>query len=140
MTGKKPLMLPPAALEVLRGLDMPSDATGFVIPGGDHSDPERKLVNLKEPWGAVRVAAGLPDVRPHDLRHSFASVLAADGAPLLLIGKLLGHKDMKTTGRYSHLATDRLKVAADKLGKMIASQLKGPKGGAEIVPFHRKGE
>ena len=53
-TGKKPLMLPPAALEVLRGVDMPSDGKGFVIRGGDHSDPERKLVNLKDPWGAVR--------------------------------------------------------------------------------------
>ena len=138
-TGKKPITQPPAALEVLRGVDMPSDGKGFVIRGGDHSDPERKLVNLKDPWGAVRGAAGLPDVRPHDLRPSFASVMAADGASLLLIGKRLGHKDVKTTGRCAPLATDPLRVAADKVGERIASQMKGQEGGAEIVPLHRKG-
>ena len=64
--------------------------------------------------------------------------MSADGASLLLIGKRLGHKDVKTTGRYAQLATDPLRVAADKVGEMIASQLKGQEGGAEIVPLHRK--
>lgn len=137
-TGKKPLMLPPAALEVLRSLDMPKNGRGYVIRGGDHSDPEKALVNLKDPWGAVRVAAGLPDVRPHDLRHSFASVMVAGGASLPVIGKLLGHRDVKTTARYAHLATDPLKVAADQVGNVIAGHLKGPKGGAEVVQIKRK--
>jgi integrase len=138
-TGKKPLMLPPAALEVLRSLDMPRGGKGYVIRGGDYTDPETPLANLKGPWGTVRVAAGLPDVRPHDLRHSFASVMVAGGASLPLIGALLGHRDVKTTARYAHLATDPLKAAADHVGGVLASQLKGPEGGAEIVPLHRKG-
>ncbi|ARO13520.1 phage integrase [Ketogulonicigenium robustum] len=138
-TGKKPLMLPPAALEVLRGLDMPQDGRGFVIRGGNYTDPETPLVNLKDPWNAIRMAAGLPDVRPHDLRHSFASVMVAGGASLPLIGALLGHSDVRTTARYAHLATDPLKAAADHVGGVLASHLKGPDGGAEIVPLHRKG-
>jgi integrase len=137
-TGRKPLMLPPAALEVLRGLDMPQDGKGYVIRGGDYSDPETPLVNLKDPWGIIRKAAGLPDVRPHDLRHSFASVMVAGGASLPVIGALLGHRDVKTTGRYAHLATDPLKTAADHVGGVLASHLKGPEGGAEIVPLHKK--
>jgi integrase len=138
-TGKKPLMLPPAALEVLRGLGMPENGKGFVIRGGDYSDPETPLVNLKDPWGLIRRAAGLPDVRPHDLRHSFASVMIAGGASLPVIGALLGHRDVKTTQRYAHLSTDPLKAAADHVGGVIASHLKGPNGGAEVVPLKRKG-
>jgi integrase len=138
-TGKKPLMLPPAALEVLRGLGMPDNGKGFVIRGGNYSDPETPLVNLKDPWGIIRQAAGLPDVRPHDLRHSFASVMIAGGASLPVIGALLGHRDVKTTQRYAHLSTDPLKAAADHVGGMIASHMKGPNGGAEVVPLKRKG-
>jgi integrase len=137
-TGRKPLMLPPAALEVLKGLDQPESGKGFVIRGGDYSDPETPLVNLKDPWGIVRKAAGLDDVRPHDLRHSFASVMVAGGASLPVIGALLGHRDVKTTARYAHLATDPLRVAADQVGGVLASHLKGPEGGAEVVPLHRK--
>jgi len=137
-TGRKPLMLPPAALEVLRGLDMPEDGKGYAIRGGDYSDPEMPLVNLKSPWGIIRTAAGLPDVRPHDLRHSFASVMVAGGASLPVIGALLGHRDVKTTARYAHLATDPLKAAADQVGGVLASHLKGHEGGAEIVPLRRK--
>ncbi|MFA9230952.1 MAG: tyrosine-type recombinase/integrase [Microgenomates group bacterium] len=137
-TGKKPLMLPPPALEVLRSLEMPDNSKGFVIRGGDYSDPETPLVNLKDPWGLIRRAAGLPDVRPHDLRHSFASVMIAGGASLPVIGALLGHRDVKTTQRYAHLSTDPLKAAADHVGGVIASHLKGPNGGAEVVPLKRK--
>lgn len=137
-TGRKPLMLPPAALEVLDSLERPESGKGFVIRGGDYSDPETPLVNLKDPWSIIRQAAGLPDVRPHDLRHSFASVMIAGGASLPVIGALLGHRDVKTTSRYAHLATDPLKVAADQVGGVLAGHLKGPVGGAEVVPLHRK--
>ncbi len=137
-TGRKPLMLPPAALEVLESLERPESSKGFVIRGGDYTDPEIPLVNLKDPWGVIRTAAGLPDVRPHDLRHSFAPVMVAGGASLPMIGALLGHRDVKTTARYAHLATDPLRVAADQVGGVLASHLKGLERGAEVVPLHRK--
>jgi integrase len=137
-TGRKPLMLPPAALEVLRGLERPESGKGFVIRGGDFTDPEVPLVNLKDSWGILRKAAGLPDVRIHDLRHSFASVMVASGQSLPMIGALLGHRDVKTTSRYAHLGTDPLRVAADQVGGVLEAQLKGSEGGAEVVPLHRK--
>lgn len=137
-TGRKTLMLPPAALEVLRGLERPASGRGFVIRGGDYSDPERPLVNLKDPWGVVRRAAGIPDVRLHDLRHSFASTMVAGGASLPVIGALLGHRDVKTTARYAHLASDPLKAAADHVGGVIAGHLSGPEGGAEVVSLPKK--
>jgi integrase len=137
-TGRKPLMLPPAALEVLRGLERPESGKGFVIRGGDFTDPEVPLVNLKDSWGILRKAAGMADVRIHDLRHSFASVMVASGQSLPMIGALLGHRDVKTTSRYAHLGTDPLRVAADQVGGVLEAQLKGSEGGAEVVPLHRK--
>lgn len=139
-SGRKPLMLPPAALEVLQGLERPASGKGYVIRGGNYSDPETPLVNLKDPWGIIRNASGLPEVRLHDLRHSFASAMVAGGASLPMIGALLGHKDVKTTTRYAHLATDPLKVAADQVGRVLASHLNGLDEGAEVIPWNRKRE
>lgn len=68
-TGRKPLMLPNAALDVLKDLDPPASGRGFVIRGGTYAAPETPLVNLKDPWGIIRRVAGLPDVRPRDLPH-----------------------------------------------------------------------
>jgi len=55
------------------------------------------LVNLEKPWRAIRGAAGLDDVRLHDLRHTFASVAASSGMGLPIIGKILGHTQPATT-------------------------------------------
>lgn len=137
-TGKKRILLNPAALAVLDGLEMPGSGRGYVIRGGNGSDPEIPLVNIKDAWGAVRLAAGLPDVRIHDLRHSFASVMVSDGMSLPMIGALLGHKDSKTTQRYAHLAADPLRAAADKGGSAIAAHLGAGKGGAEVIPIRKR--
>ncbi|MGB3797131.1 MAG: tyrosine-type recombinase/integrase [Alteraurantiacibacter sp.] len=48
-------------------------------------------INLGQYWDRIRRKAALPDVRLHDLRHSFASVAIAQHIPLATIGKLLGH-------------------------------------------------
>jgi integrase len=54
-------------------------------------------------WKRIRTAASLKDFRWHDLRHSCASFLAQQGANLLEIGSVLGHKSPSVTRRYSHL-------------------------------------
>ena len=56
-------------------------------------------------WLMVQREADLPDVRIHDLRHTCASYLAQNGATLLEIGDVLGHRNLSVTKRYSHLAT-----------------------------------
>jgi integrase len=71
----------------------------------------------------VRDAAGLADVRLHDLRHSFASVAVAGGLSLPIIGALLGHKHATTTARYAHLSADPLRTANDAVGAMIAAAM-----------------
>ena len=128
-TGAKPVFLSAPALDVLANLpDLESNP--FVICGkkvGAH------LVNLQKPWRRIRKRAGLEDVRLHDLRHSFASIAASGGLPLLMIGKLLGHTQAATTQRYAHLAADPLKAANEAIGKRIAAVMKGDTTDAEII-------
>lgn len=55
-------------------------------------------------WNTARRAAGLADVRIHDLRHSFASFLVNAGCSLYEVQRLLGHASVTMTQRYSHLS------------------------------------
>lgn len=122
-TGKKVVQLPGPALGVIASADCPENRRGFVIRGGKSNDPEIALVNIKDTWGAVRIVAGIHDVRPHDLRHAFASVAVSGGTSLPIIGALLGHSEAKTTQRYAHLANDPLRQAADQVATRIAEAM-----------------
>jgi integrase len=59
--------------------------------------------------------AGFTDLRLHDLRHSTASSLINAGADFFTVGAVLGHKDMRSTKRYSHLAKQTLNNAILKI-------------------------
>ena len=89
-------------------------------------------VELKMDWAAVCRSARLKDLRIHDLRHSFASLLAGSGHSLPIIGALLGHSQAATTARYSHLADDPLRKATQIAGNLITA---GSKPGAKVVPL-----
>jgi integrase len=118
-TGKKVVPLGAAALALLT--DLPRvNKNPYVFPGkveGQH------YVGLPRFFENIRKAAKLPEVRLHDLRHSFASAGAAGGLGLPLIGALLGHKDTKTTARYAHLADSPVKAAADRIAKSIKAAM-----------------
>ena len=59
-----------------------------------------------------------PDLRFHDLRHSFASQLVVNGVTLQAVQGLLGHEDIQTTLRYAHLQPGALKGAVATLGTL----------------------
>jgi integrase len=114
-TGQKRVPLGAPALELLASLDRLKD-NPHVFPGekkGQH------IVGLPRVWKAIRSAAGIDDVRLHDLRHSFASVGAGAGVGLVVVGRLLGHRDPNTTARYAHIADDPAKAAADRITAVI---------------------
>ena len=73
-------------------------------------------------WFDVRTEAALPDVRLHDLRHTYASVALAGGETILTIVKLLGHNDPATTLKYTHLADASLHEAAEALGSILGGE------------------
>ena len=82
----------------------------FVVP---NPKTLRPYVSIFCAWNKSRTAAGLPEVRIHDLRHSFASFLINAGRSLYEVQKILGHIHIRTTQRYAHLSQDTLLTAAN---------------------------
>ena len=72
-------------------------------------------------WNTARIKAGMPEVRVHDLRHSFASLLINSGRSLYEVQKLLGHTQVKTTQRYAHLAPRTLLDASNAATVAVGS-------------------
>lgn len=132
-TGAKTIALSAPALAVLSALER-QDKNPHVICGakaGAH------LVNIQKPWRRIRKAAGLSNVRLHDLRHSYASVAVAGGMSLPLIGSLLGHSQPQTTARYAHLADDPRLAAANTVASAISASMSG--GKAKVIPMCKRG-
>jgi integrase len=120
-TGKSERRLGQSAAALLANLPRLAD-NPHVLPG---AAPGSHLKEIKRVWYAVRHAAALDSVRLHDLRHSYASVSATGGEPLLVIRSLLGHARIATTERYAHLSDDPVKRAADRASSDIAAWLDG---------------
>ncbi len=76
-------------------------------------DTGKPYVSIYFAWNTARKQAGLADVRMHDLRHSFASLLINSGRTLYEVQHILGHTQVKTTQRYAHLSQDTLLAAAN---------------------------
>jgi integrase len=129
-TGRKSVFLSAAALEVLPALPH-AEGNPHIFPGEKAAAPR---ADLKNPWAAVTLAAELPGLRIHDLRHSFASTGAGGGLGLPIIGKLLGHSQPTTTARYAHLDADPMRRAVNQIGNTISAAM-SRKPGAEVVPL-----
>lgn len=87
-----------------------------------------------KPWQRVRGAAGLDDVRIHDLRHSSASIAVSGGDSLYLVGKVLGHRQSRTTERYAHLKDDPVRAVADRTAERIAAIMERSRG-TKVFPL-----
>lgn len=79
------------------------------------ANPEtgKPYVSIFYAWNTARKSAGLSNVRMHDLRHSFASLLINSGRTLYEVQHIFGHTQVKTTQRYAHLSQDTLLAAAN---------------------------
>lgn len=152
-THRVPLSAPARQLLDTLRQRAPADAV-FVFPSRRRGEDGEIIArtDIKKTWAAVCAAAGIVEERPvktrkgitrkmvepsariHDLRHTYASLLASAGLSLPIIGALLGHTQPATTARYSHLMDDPLRQATERVGAIVA-----PSGEpAEVVPI--KGE
>ena len=74
-------------------------------------------ITVQRAWQRARAVAGLPHLHFHDLRHSAASEMVNAGVDLFTVGRVLGHRDPRSTGRYAHLTAESLASAVGKIGK-----------------------
>ena len=115
--GKKERMIPVGkrAIEAVdhylvhfRGVVKEDPAPLFVSQRGK---PISRTIIWERIKAYTRSAAIDKEVSPHTLRHSFATHLLENGADLRLIQDMLGHEDIGTTDRYTHVTGNRLKTA-----------------------------
>lgn len=92
----------------------------FVFP----NTTGKPLTDVKRTWASVCRAASIEGVRLHDLRHTYASILASAGESLLTIGKMLGHTQTQTTARYAHLMDDPLREAAERADRFGGGEVR----------------
>ncbi len=110
------LPLPVVAVRLLSGL--PSRFRGeWVFPNDKRSD--QHIVDANTAWSRIRKRAGLSDVRIHDLRRTNGSWLAAQGASLPLIGRVLNHSNPTTTAIYARLDLEPIREALERNAKLM---------------------
>jgi integrase len=93
------------------------------------TNPEtgERYTNIRHTWLRLRKAAGLPWLRLHDLRHTYASMLVNAGQSLYVVQQCLGHADGRVTQRYAHLSSKTLHDAAD----LVSAKMLGAAEAAE---------
>jgi integrase len=109
------IQLNSAAIELLKSAAR-TDGNPYIFPAPTTGRP---MPNLFFPWDRIRQRAGLNDLRLHDLRHSFASFLVNNGKELYDVQNLLGHTNLRSTQRYSHLSPERLGQAAEVIASIV---------------------
>lgn len=77
-------------------------------------------ITVQRAWDRAKTRAGFPEAHFHDLRHWAASEMVNAGIDLFTVGRVLGHKDQRSTARYSHHNMETLKAAVLKIGKRAA--------------------
>ena len=103
-----------AALEVFAQLDTEGKYDHVFV--GKTGKPYTTIMKV---WTRLRNKAGLPHLRLHDLRHSYASFLVNSGRTLYEVQQILGHSDAKVTERYAHLSSKTLQEAANTASVII---------------------
>ena len=94
----------------------------FVVP-----NPKTRLpfVSIFGAWDTARRAAGMPELRIHDLRHSAASNLINAGRGIYEVARILGHAQVSTTQRYAHLNQQTLLDAVDSAAEISGITVSG---------------
>lgn len=132
-TGQRSVPVSSQVMALLREIQEHNghSRTGHVV----RSRTGRRLTSLNKTWERIRVLAGIPDVRLHDLRHSFASDALMGGVPLAIIGKILGHRQPTTTQRYAHLADRVVRDAVEQTSNRIADAAPSPSARSAAPAF-----
>jgi len=116
--------LPDWVLEEILAAQSGSNGSPFIFPG---RFSKRPFAGIYLHWQKIRVSAGLPKLRIHDLRHIFASNAHESGASQRLIASMLRHKHLNSTARYIHARDSVVRDAAIENANQIRDALEGKK-------------
>ncbi len=123
---KRPSLIPlnTFAIEIL--LEMKENinkSNEYIISTNEYlfynTKTKKPLQDIKRFWKTICKKAKIENLHMHDLRHTFASILANNGIDLHQTGKLLGHSNSRTTERYSHLHNNTLRNASELVGGVV---------------------
>lgn len=120
-TGAKTIPLGRSAVDLI-DKQVPMEGCVYVFPS-ERADGATHYQGIEKIWKKVRVKLEMPHLRIHDLRHSFAAVVATHGQSLPIIGAILGHREVSTTQRYAHLADYPVQRAANQISGKISDAL-----------------
>lgn len=116
----RPVPLNQTALDVLSQLDTEGEYNHLFV----NKKTKLPYVNIAKVWEKLRVKAGLPHLRLHDLRHQAASNLINSGSSLYIVQQILGHSDPSVTQRYAHLSMKSLNDASDNASAITQRAMK----------------
>jgi integrase len=119
-----------AVFDVLAGLTR-REGSDHVLPAvrGDGA-----FGGMPRAWDRVMARAGLTDVTPHTLRHSFASVAGDLGFAESTIAALLGHAGNSVTSRYVHRLDSVLVASANRVASEVRRQMTGEAAAVVNLP------
>jgi integrase len=134
VAGQKPIIGPPKSSAGVRDVAIPPHllpefrahladhtavgARALLFPSARGSDQQLAPATMYRHFNRAREAAGRPDLRWHDLRHTGATLAAATGATLAELMGRLGHSSVHAAMRYQHAAADRDRVIAEALSEL----------------------
>ncbi len=128
------IALPPEAVEIIKARKQAAIINAvYVFPGTGKTG---HLVEPKRAWDQILEAAGLENLRIHDLRRTLGSWQARQGASLTVIGKSLGHRSQQATAIYSRLDLDPVRASVEQATAAMIEA--GKQTGAEVIPIKGK--
>jgi integrase len=117
------------AVALLHAMHQHRDPTSpFVFPTINKKGERTHRTRIDRARERILKAAGIADLRTHDLRHDFATIVHDAGAPLAVVGRLLGHRDLRSTQRYAHPTEGGMRNAVEQAAAAI---------GGNVVPLKK---
>ncbi|HXI15022.1 MAG TPA: site-specific integrase [Chloroflexota bacterium] len=119
--NKQPRFVPivgPAQAALQSHKDRDPTGQGWVFKGFRDAVP----ADMDKPWRKVRKAAGIEDVRFHDLRHTTASYLTMNGATLAEVAEALGHRTLVMAKRYAHQSGEHVRGTLERMADRFLTE------------------